>query len=318
MPKVRTFIWMLSIVTFASGVGAVYCQDYPRKPIRIVTTEAGSGNDLVARIIAQRLSVGIGQQVIVDNRGLLAAEIVAKAEPDGYTLLAYGSPLWLAPLLRGNVPYDPVRDFSPVTAATQAPGLLVINPAVPAKTVAELINLAKATPGQLNYGSASTGGPPHLSGELFKTMASINIVRIPYKGTGQALNALIGKEVQLMFPNAGSAMPYVKAGRLRALAVTSAQASALVPGLPTVAATLPGYESVAIQGIFAPAKTPVTLINRLNREIVQVLNRAEVKEILFKAATETLGSSPQQLAATIKVEMAKWGKVIKDAGIHED
>jgi tripartite-type tricarboxylate transporter receptor subunit TctC len=297
---------------------AVHAQPYPSKPVRIVTTEPGSGNDLVARLIAAGLSGNLGQQVIVDNRGILAGEIVAKAPPDGYTLLAYGSPFWLAPFIRNNVGYDPVRDFAAVTLSASSPNILVVHPSLPVNSVRELIALAKARPGELNYGSSSTGATPHLAAELFKSMAGVNIMRVPYKGSGAALNDLIGGQVQLMFPNAGAATPHVKSGRLRALAVTTAQPSVLAPGLPTMAASgLPGYESVSPFGIFAPAGTPAVIINRLNQEIVRVLITAEVKERLYNVGVEVVGGSPEQLMVTMKSEMAMWGKVIRDAIARE-
>ncbi len=300
--------------TTSTGSG----QAYPNKPIRIVTTAPGSGNDLVARLVAPRLSENWGQPVIVDNRGIVAGEIVAKAPPDGYTLLFYGSPLWISPLIRKHVPYDPVRDFLPITLTVNTPNILVIHPSVPAKSVKELIALAKTRPGELNYGSASPGSTSHLAAELFKAMAGVDMVRIPYKGSGLALNALLAGEFHLMFPNAGSVAPHAKTGKLRALAVTSTEPSALAPGLPTMAASgLPGYESSSPFGTFAPARTPTAVVTQLHREIVRALNWPEVKERLFNAGVEVIGGSPEELAATMKSEMARWGKVIRDAGIRE-
>ena len=306
------FVWVIT-------VGTAHAQPYPNKPVRIVTTEPGSGNDLVARLIVPWLSASLGQPVVVDNRGILAGEIVAKATPDAYTLLSYGSPLWLAPFMRERVPYDPVKDFAPITLAASSPNVLIVHPSLPVNSVRELIAAARARPGELNYSSSSTGATPHLAAELFKAMAGVNIVRVPYKGSGAALTALIGGQVHVMFPNAGAVTPYLKSGRLRALAVTTNEPSALVPGLPTLAASgLPGYESVSPFGIFAPAGTPPALVHRLNQEIVGALRKPEVIERLFNTGTESVASSPEQLAATIKSEMAKWGKVIRDAGIREE
>jgi len=295
-------------------------QEYPTKPVRIVTAAAGSGNDFTARLIAPELSSRLGQQVLVDNRGggVIAIDIVAKAPRDGYTLLFYGSPLWVLPLLRANLPYDPVKDFSAITLATEAPNVLVVHPSVPARSTKELIALAKARPGQLNYGSGSTGSTSHLAAELFKAMAGVNLVRIPYKGAASALVALLSGEFDLIFPSASSAVPYVKSGRLRALAVTSLQPSALAPGLPTVtSAGLPGYKSSSILGIFAPAGTPKSIISLLNREFVRALNNPEVKRRLFVSGVEAVGSSSEELATTMKSEMIKWGRLIQDRGIHE-
>jgi tripartite-type tricarboxylate transporter receptor subunit TctC len=310
---------MAVLLSIVAPTGSVHAQNYPQKPVRIVTTETGSGNDLVARLIAPWVGASFGHQVIVDNRGILAGEIVAKAPPDGYTLLSYGSPLWLAPFMRERVPYDPVKDFAPITLAASSPNILVVHPSVPVNSARELIALAKAKPGELNYSSSSTGATPHLAAELFKAMAGVDIVRVPYKGSGQALIALIGNQVHVMFPNAGAAAPHLKSARLKALAVTTVEPSALAPGLPTMAASgLPGFESVSPFGIFAPAGTPALLVERLNREMVAALRRADVTERLFNAGVEVVASAPGELASTMKSEMAKWGKVIRDAGIREE
>lgn len=312
---------LAGITLLATGVARG--QDYPNRPIQMVTSEPGGGNDFAARLIAQGLAGNLGQQVIVSNRGaaggVIAAETVAKAPPDGYTLLFYGSNIWLMPFLRNKVPYDPVRDFAAVTLAVRAPIILVTHPSIAVTSVEELIALAKASPGRLNYGSGATGSASQIATELFKAMAGVDIAKISYKGNGPALNALIAGEVQLAFATPGSVAPHIKSGRLKALAVTSAQPSALVPGLPTVAASgLSGYEATSIVGVFAPAKTPATLINRLNREFVRVLNRADVKERFFNVGVETVGSSPEEFAATVKSEMARLGAVIRNAGIHDE
>ncbi len=289
----------------------------------MVTAEAGGGSDLVSRVLAQAL-VGVwGQQVVVDNRGTaggaIAAEIVARAPQDGYTLLHYGSNIWLLPFLRKNLPYDPVRDLAPVTLTARAPNLIVVHPAQPIKSVGDLIALAKAKPGGLGYASGGTGSTPHLAAELFKTMAGVDIVRIPYRGGGPALNDLLGGQVPMMFPVAAAVMPHVKSGRLRALAVTSAQPTELAPGLPTVAASgVPGYESVSIQGLFAPAGTSAALVNTLNRQVVQLLHTANLRERFFNMGIESVGSTPEAFAATVKSEMARLGKVIRDAGIRDE
>ena len=242
-------------------------------------------------------------------------EIVAKAAPDGYTLIVDGSALFLGPLVQ-TLPYE-VKDFAPISMISRVPNVLVVHPSVPAKSVKELIALAKARPGDLNYAAGNPGSSAQLSGELFKSMAGVNIVMVPYKGTGPALTALIGGEVQLMFTTSVSIASHVTSGRLRALAVTSAQPSALVPGLPTVSASgLPGYISGSSTGIFAPAKTPTTIINRLNQEIVRVLTRPEIKERFFKNASEIVASSPEEFAEAIRTEIARMDKVIKDAGIR--
>jgi len=292
-------------------------QIYPYKHVRIVTSEAGGGSDLVARIIAQGLSASLGQQVIVDNRGgSLAPELVARATPDGYTLLVSGTTFWLGPLFKKML-FDPVRDFLPITVLVDSPNILVVHPSVKVNSVTELIALAKAKPGSLNY-AGTPGASSQLGGELFKVMAGVNIVYIPYKGTGPALNDLIGGQVQLMFAVTASATPHVKSGQLRALAATSAQPSALAPNLPTIAATLPGYEVGTPYEMFVPPGTPAAIISRLNREVVRLLNQSDVKEKFLNAGTETVGSSPEELATKLKLDMARWGKVINDAGLREN
>ena len=288
--------------------------------MRIVTTTVGGTTDLVARFIAKELTASLGQQVIVDNRptGIIPGEIVVKAPADGYTLLFHGGSLWLMPLLQ-KVPFDPVKDLAPVTFAVSTPNIVVVNPAVPVKAIKELIALAKANPGALNYGSGATGASSHLAAELFKHMAGVNIVRVPYKGQGPALLGVLGGEVQMSFATLGSVAGHIKSGKLRALAITTAKPSALAPGLPTVADSgLPGYQSASNAGMLVPARTPARLITLLNREIVQALTRPEMKELLFKEGTEVVGSSPQEFAASIKAEMASLGKVIKAAGIRTE
>ena len=312
---------MFSICLMALAAGAACAQNYPIRSIRMVTSEPGSGTDTLARLLAQGMSPSLGKQVVVDNKGggILAIDNVLKAPPDGYTLLLYGTSLWLSPLMRDNSPYDPVRDFAPIVLATISPNVLAVHPSLPVESVKELIALARARPGELNYGSGSTGAPTHLAAELFKTMAGVNIVRIPYKGTGSAVNALIAGQVQLMFVSSSSVMLHARTGKLKALAVTTAQPTALAPGLPTVAATgLPGYEAASFFGIFAPAGTPAALIDRLNGEVLRVLARTDVKERLFNTGMEIVGATPAEFAATIKSDIAKWGKVIKAAGIRDE
>jgi len=296
-------------------------QNFPNKPIRIITSEPGGGADFVSRVMAHGLAANLGQQVLVENRGaasgVAAAQIVTRAAPDGYTLLFYPNGIWLLPFMRDDVPYDPVADFSPVTLAVRAPNVLVVNPSVPANSVRELIALAHAQPGKLNYGAGAAGSSPHLAAELFKAMASVDIVRINYKGGAAALNDLIGGQVQIMFPVVGTAASHIKTGRLKGLAVTGAQQSALLPGLSTVAAAgVPGYETGSVYGLFAPARTPQAVIRLLNQQIVQVLNRADAKEKFFAAGVEVEGSSPEQFAMAIKSEMSSMGKLIRDAGIR--
>jgi tripartite-type tricarboxylate transporter receptor subunit TctC len=231
-------------------------------------------------------------------------------------LLFFGSTFWTGPLLQ-KAPYDPVRDFAPISLTNRSPNVLSVHPGVAANSVKELIALAKTRPGALNYGASGTGAPNHLAAELFKAMAGVNIVRISYKASGAAINALIGNEIQMMFVPAATVAPHLKTGRLRALAVTSAEPSQLAPNLPTIAASgLPGYESVSIYALFAPARTPAAIIRRLNQEVVRVLGQIEVRDKLFASGLESVGGTPEQLAATLKSEMTRMGKLIREAGIQ--
>jgi tripartite-type tricarboxylate transporter receptor subunit TctC len=321
MSSWRIFQWLLLAGLPALGLGVASAQGYPERPVRMVTAEIGGTADMVARIIAQGLTERLGQPVIVDNRGggVIPGGIVARAQPDGYTLLYYGSTIWLAPLLQDNIPYDAVRDFAPISMATVAPNVVVVHPSVAAKSMQELLALARAQPGKLNYASGGTGAASHLAAEVFKGMAKVNIVRVPYRGNGPALNAMIAGEVQLMFATVGSAVPHIKSGRLRALAVTSARPFALLPGMPTVAASgLPGYESGSTSGLFAPARTPAAIVNRLHQETARVLGRPDIRERLASAGLEAVGSAPQELAAAMKSEIAGTGKVIRAAGIRAE
>jgi tripartite-type tricarboxylate transporter receptor subunit TctC len=310
---------VLVAVLMPCGASADVGQPYPTKTLRMLSAGPGGGSDLAARLIAQGLSESLGQQVVVDTRvgGIIIADIAAKAAPDGYTLITYSSTLWLIPLMRTAPPYDPVRDFAPITLVGSSPMVLVTHPSVTATSVKDLIALARSRPGELNFATGPSGAVPHLAGELFKAMAGVDIVQVAYKGVGVAVTDVIGGRVQIMFPNASAALPHVKSGRLRALAVTSVQPSALAPGLPPLsAAGLPGYECVAMYAVFAPAKTPAALVKRLNRETVTVLNRPDIKEKFLAASTEVIASSPEELTATMKSEMARMGKVIKAAGIR--
>jgi len=309
---------LIGLLALAAALcGDALAQAWPARPVRIVVTGVGSGGDFAARLIAQGVSPALGQQIIVDNRGSgnLPAEIVAKSPPDGYTLCLSASPLWITPFLRPT-PYDPLKDFAPVTLVVTSPNILVVHPSLPVKSVKELLALIRSRPGALNYATSGIGGSGFLAAELFKSMARADMVRINYKSGGLAITELMSGEVQLFFANAGNVAPHMKSGRLRALAVTSLKPSALLPELPTVAAGgLPGYEVVSVQGIFAPARTPEAVIARLNQEIVPFLRRPDVKDRFFAAGMEPLGSPPAALADTVRSEMDRLGKVIKAAGI---
>ena len=313
-------------VSLAGSVLAIaqtaIAQEYPTKPISVYVPTIGSGADVLGRAYAPRLSATLGKQVLIVNRGgaggVLAAETVAKAAPDGHSLLLYGPPIWLLPLLRANLSYDPVTDFAPISTIASFPTVVVVHPSSPIKSIAELISTAKARPGQLNSGS-DTASSAHLALELFQSMAGINITRVPYSGVGPAVTGLVAAQVDVVFPVTTVAAAHIKSGRLRALAVGSAQPSPLTPGLPTVAASgLPGYESVAWTALLAPAATPGSIVNRLNQEFDRLLKIQEIRDFMVNAGAEAVGSSPEALAALIKAEMSKWGKIIKEAGIKEN
>jgi tripartite-type tricarboxylate transporter receptor subunit TctC len=293
---------------------------YPSKPIRMIVGFApGGGTDTTARAIAQKLTPVLGQQIVVDNRsgaaGNIATELVAHAPPDGYTLLMGTiAALAINVSLYDKLPFDPVRDFAPITLAVSSTNVLVVHPSVAANSVKELIALAKSKPGQLTYGSSGIGGAGHLAGELFKTMARIDMVHVPYKGGAPAMLELIAGQVQLVFATAETAVPQIKSGKVRALGVTTSKRSALLPEIPTIAeAGLPGYEANNWYGVLAPAHTPHAIVTRLNSAIVGVLNSPDLKETLFRQGLDATPTTPEQFAAYIKSEIAKWAIVVKAA-----
>jgi tripartite-type tricarboxylate transporter receptor subunit TctC len=299
------------------AAGQACGQTYPDKTIRIVTSEAGGNGDFNARLMAQGLAAALGHSVIVENRRgtIVAPETVAHASPDGYTLLASGSNVWIGPLLE-KMPYDPIKDFAPISSTTSSPNVLVVHPSLPVKSVKELIAYTKAHPGEINYSASGTGSPSQIAGELFKSMTGIKMVGVPYKSAGSALTDMISGQVQMMFASTSSVAPHVKSGRLRALAVTSARPSALFPDLPTVAATLPGYESGSLQGIWAPAKAAQSVVHKLNQEIAHILAAPDVKERLLNAGLEASPSTPERFAEIIKADTVRISKLIKDVGLR--
>jgi len=318
MLQSRFGLSMVRMCVLILVAGMAYGQEFPSKPVRLVVAAPGGGSDFTARILAQGLTPNLGQQVIVDYRGggIQSIEYVQKSPPDGYTLHITGSTMWVLPLVN-KVPYDAEKDFMPITLIDMSPSVMAVHPSVPVKSVEELIALAKARPGELNFSSSPAGGSGHLAGELLKHMAGVNIIWVPYKSAGLAITALIAGEVHLTTNDASLMMPHVKAGRVRALGVTTAQPSPLAPGLPTIMSTgLPGYEAAGRTGIWAPAKTPDAVIRKLNQELVRVLNQPDVKEKFLSAGSETVGSTPEQFAALIRSEIVKVGKLVKDAGIR--
>ena len=306
-----SIVWGVIVATSSAAVPA---QSYPSKPIRIVTSPAGGGNDFPARLIARALAAPLGQQLIVDNRPtVLIADIVAKAPPDGHTLLVTGSAHWIGPLIE-KTNYDPIRDFAPITLIDRAPSVLVVHPSMPVKNARQLIALAKAKPGELNFSVGGPGTSNFIAAILFNHMAGVNVVRIPYKGTGPALTAVMVGEVHAMFGSAGGAAPHVKSGRLRALAVGSAQPSPLAPGVPTLGASgLPGFISEALHALFAPAGTPQPVITRLNQEVGRYLQSPETRDVFLKAGIEVAPGTPEELTAVMKSEVARIEKVLKAA-----
>lgn len=316
----RLITWLSVALGIVIGSSNAAGQNFPVKPIRVVTSGAGGGNDFNARVIAQGVSGTLGQQMIVENRPTVesAGDIGARAAPDGYTLVFYGSNLWILPLLRKTVPYDPVRDLAPITLAVSMPTLVVVHPSLPVKSIKDLIALAKSKPGDINYASGTTGTASYFAAELFKAMAGVNMVNVYYRSGGSQLPDVLSGRVPLTFIPAATVAPLIKSGKLRGLAVTTPQRSVLAPDLPTVADSgLPGYESTATQGFFAPAKTPPAIIAFLNKEIVRVLNQSEIKDKLLNAGVEAVGTTPEQFGAMVKAEIARIGKLIKDANIHE-
>jgi tripartite-type tricarboxylate transporter receptor subunit TctC len=299
-------------------------QPYPSKPVRlIVAFPPGGANDIIARSVAQRLSERLGQQMVVENRpgasGALGAEVAAKSPPDGYTLFVAAINHVVLPSIVTKVPYDIERDFTPVVLLATVPIVVTVHPSLPAKSIPDLIALAKAKPGALNYASSGNGGGTHLAGELFKMQAGVNLTHVPYKGSGPAMTDLIGGQVQLMFADLPSATSQIRGGKLRALAVGSPHASALVPDLPTVSASgLPGYEAYTWVGIMAPAGTPRDVVMRLNTEAVAALGRQDLKDALAAQGAEAAPGTPEQFGAHVKSEMLKWALVVKTAGIKAD
>ena len=298
---------------------------YPSKTITIVVPFAAGGTtDILARIVGQGLTAELGQTVIVDNRagagGNIGAQAAARAAADGYTLFmgTVGTHAINASLYK-KMPFDPVKDFAPLTRVANVPNLLVANPTQPFKTVKELIAFAKANPGQLNFASSGNGSSIHLSGELFKSMAKVDMQHVPYKGSAPAVTDLLGNQVALMFDNMPSAIQHVRSGKLRAIAVTTAKRSPELPEVPTIAeAGVPGYEATSWFGLFAPAATPPAVLARLNSAIVKVLAKPEVKKQINDQGAEVYSETPAQFAAFIQQESVKWGKVVKDSGASLD
>jgi len=313
--------WLLFLAALAT---VAHAETYPARPIRmLVAFPPGGGTDIVARMIAPPLGEALGQNVVVENHGgasgTIGTELAAHAAPDGYTLLMGNvAPNAINAGLFPRLPYDAVADFAPVSLVATTPNILVVHPSVPARSVGELIALARRSPGKLNFASAGSGTSSHLAGELFHAMAHVDIVHVPYKGAGPAMLDVLSGQVQVYFATLPAALPHVRSGQLVALAVTGAQRSAALPDLPSVAESLPGYEASTWYGLLAPARTPQANVARLHRALVASLATPELRERLVAQGFEPIGSSPQEFAATIRSDVAKWGKVIRDAGIRPE
>jgi tripartite-type tricarboxylate transporter receptor subunit TctC len=310
-----TFIAAMLIVV----AHPVTAQTYPNKPIRFIVGFAPGGpNDIIARIVSQKLSETVGVPVPVDNRpgadSMIGTQLAARAAPDGYTIAMISASAAIHPSVYTNIPYDIVKDFSHIAVLASGAFVVVVNPTLPAKSIKELIALAKARPGQLNFASSGAGGTLHLSGELFKSLAHVNMNHIPYKGGAPAITDVVTGQVELMFSPIAIAMPHVRAGKLRPLAVTAAKRWPALPELPTVAESgLSGYEATGWYGVVAPARTPEPVVTRLNQEIVKLLRTPDVRQQLSSFDLEPVGSSPEQMTSHLKAELVKWAKVVRDA-----
>jgi tripartite-type tricarboxylate transporter receptor subunit TctC len=310
-------------VTFPCFSGAAE-QPYPTRPIRIIVPQsAGGSTDLVARAVAQRLTEALKENVVVDNRpgagSLHGTDLVAKSAPDGQTLLVVAASFTINPSLRKTLPFDPVRDFAPISQLVSLPHILVVHPTVPVKSVKELVALAKAKPGQLNFGSSGIATSTHLAAELFMHLTGTNMVNVPYKGGAPGMTALLGGQVHLYFATISTALPHIKTGKLRALGVTSAKRSTATPEYSTIAeAGVQGYQHQSWVGMLAPAKTPRAIVKKLNAEVVKIVQAPEMKALLLREGLEAAGDSPEEFAQDITTEIAKWQKLTKAAGIKPE
>ena len=321
MRNLKNISFCLFPFAFCLGIATAAAQQYPSRPIRLIVPQsAGGSTDVIARVVAQRMSESLGQTVIVDNRpgagSLNGIEIVANAAPDGYTLLGVAASYTINPALHKKLPFDPIRDFAPITQLATLPHLLVVHPSVPVNSVKELIALAQAKPGALNYASSGIATSTHLAAELFMYMTRTSMVNVPYKGGAPAMVGMLSGQCQLNFATISTALPHVRSGKLRPLAVTTAKRSVAAPEFPTIAeAGVPGYEHASWVGLLATAKVPQAVITRLNAVAVKAAHAPDVKAALLKDGLEVTGTTPAEYAAIIKTEIAKWIKVAKAAGI---
>ena len=306
----------------ALGAHAAATESYPVRPVRVVVPQsAGGSTDLVARAVGQRMADALGQPMVVDNRpgagSINGTDIVAKATPDGYTLLVVAASFTITPNIRKKVPYDVVRDFTPISQLATLPHVVVVHPSLPVKSIKELIALAKAKPGELNFASSGIGTSTHMATELFMYLTGTRMVNIPYKGGAPGITALLGGQVQLYFAAISTAIPHVRSGRIRALAVSTKKRSVALPQYPTLQeAGVPGYEHASWVGMLAPDQTPRAVITRLNSEAEKAAQREDVKKLLLRSGVETVGGSPEEFDLVIKTEVVKWARVVKAAGIE--
>jgi tripartite-type tricarboxylate transporter receptor subunit TctC len=306
------------------AAGTAVAQTYPAKPVRwIIPFPPGGAMDVMARALGPKMAESLGQPVVVENRpgagGVIGSDVVAKAPPDGYTIMIVSIGQAVNPSLYPKLPFDPIKDFEPVTLVGVVPNVLVVHPSVKANSVAELVALAKAQPGKLNYASAGNGTSIHLAGELFAAMAGVDITHVPYKGSGPAVTDLLGGQVNLMFDSITSAKPHIQAGKLRALGVTSQRRSTALPNVPTIAeAGIKGYEVSPWFAVFVPAKTPKAVVDRLHSEITKALKSPDIQERFASIGAEPVGSTPEQLAAHLERETARWSKIIRERDIKSD
>ena len=313
---------LIGVLLLAVAARAL-AEDYPNRPIRVVVPNpAGGPTDVVARLIGPKLGERLGQTIVVDNRagadGVIGSDLVAKAAPDGYTLLLSSSSHAMHPAVYANLPFDTEAAFAPITLLVRAPYMLLVHPGVPARSTAELIAYAKSRPGKLDYGSAGNGGGVHLSLELFKTVAGIDLVHIPYKGGGPVLMDLAGGQIQVSMVPVVAALPLVRDGRLRALAVTGRERVAVLPDLPTLAETLPGFDTTSWYGALAPAGTPATIVTRLNAELDRIVREPDVLQRIIEMGAEAAGGPPASFGALIHREIARWDAVAKQANVRLD
>jgi tripartite-type tricarboxylate transporter receptor subunit TctC len=313
---------LLALLVFGTAAGAA-AQTYPNKPIRLVIAQTVGGNaDFVARQFGERLAQRFGQQVVADNRpgggGVIGPETVARAAADGYTLLLAPTSFGINPALHAKLPYDPMRDFAPISLLASSAAVVVVGPQIAARNIGELVALAKAQPGKLHFGSSGMASSNHLAGELFKFMAGVDTVHVPYKGAPPALVDLVSGRIQFMFASPPSVMSLVRSGKLKAIATTGTKRAAQLPDLPTVAESgVPGYQSTIWQSLLAPARTPAPILKRLHAEVADIARQPEVKERLIVDGSEAIGGTPQELADHISGEIARWTKVIKAIGLKQ-